>query len=463
MLDGGRRVVIIGAGLAGLGAAYTLVKAGLAHTVFESDDHPGGRVKTEQVEGFYIDTGANVFLETWGTVRQVAEELGVSFKRTRVPINGGLYHNGRLHGVYGGNRLFNRLRTAAMLLSFRLLSPRGCWQLLRFVRMLRARGSDLSFDDHSRMLDLDTGESTSEFFESKVGAEILEKFIQPNLTGYTFGYPEEVGIPFAMVASWNFGLNGVAWPNMPERGPGEFADALVRACEDGIRLSTPVERIVIEDGAATGVVTAAGELVEADAVICATTATAALKITSELPSDIRETLGSVTYSKCCRVVFGSELNPFPKDWYAVAFPRGTGTFIAGMSNSAVLLPESVPEGKSLIDVFVVGKEAEELFLLDDREIEKRVIAVVRKYFPHMSEEPLFTRTYRWDEAVCLLPGGAMAALHKMNQKVQSSVKGLYFCGEYTGVPSTNGALRSGIRAAEDCARFLRSERGSTPI
>ena len=448
-----RNVLVVGAGIAGLGAAYTLRKRGLEVTVFEAAPHPGGRIVSEEVDGFHLDFGANVFLETYGTVRQLAEELGVSLRRTRVPVHGGVYWNGKFHGFYGGNLLSSRLKTAKTLFAGQLLSPKGVWQALKLVRMMKARGNDFSFDDHSRMLDLDTWESIAEFFEANIGTEVLERFFAPTLASYTFGGPEQIGVPYAMAAAWNFGLNGVAWPCLPERGPGEFMEALADACKEDIRVSTPVERIVLEDGVARGVVTEAG-FVEADAVICATTATTALKITSDLPSSISDSLRRVTYSKCCRVFFGVDSNPFPKDWYAVTFPRQTGALMIGMSNSAVLLPQTVPEGKALIDALVMGKQAEELFALSDEEAGARVLAEVRKYFPAMSQKPLFTRVYRWNEAVCLAPGGMMTALHQMRRQSLNSVKGLFFAGEYMVVPSTNGALRSGINAADDCAAFV---------
>ncbi|MXZ81501.1 MAG: FAD-dependent oxidoreductase [Gammaproteobacteria bacterium] len=200
-MNGGRRVVVVGAGIAGLGAAYTLRKLGVETVVFEATPHPGGRVTGEQVEGFYLDVGANVFLETYGTVRQVAEELDVPLQRTPVPINGGLYRNGKFHGFYGGDRFGNKLKTARTFLSFKLLSPKGLRQAFKFVRMLKSRSDDLSFDDHSRMLDLDTGKSAAAFLETEIGAELLERFVQPNLSSYTLGYPEEVGAAYAMAAA----------------------------------------------------------------------------------------------------------------------------------------------------------------------------------------------------------------------------------------------------------------------
>lgn len=321
-----------------------------------------------------------------------------------VPINEGLYYNGRFHGFYGGTSLKNRMKTTGTFLPGRLLSPKGIWQALRFVRMLKSRDIDLSMDDNSRILDLDTAENTSEFFESNFGVEFLDRFIQPNLSSYTFGYPDQVGVAFMLIAAWHFGLNGIAWPNIPEHGLGEFIDALVRTDEENICTSTPVERIVLENGAVRGIVTDLG-FVEADTVICATTATAALDIAPDLPQGIRDVLSRVTYSKCCRAIFGLESNPFPEDdWYAIAFPRETGALMTGMSNSAVLAPETVPEGKHLVDAFVIGEKAEELFALSDSEIEDRVVSDARRYLPAMPEKPLFTRVIRWHEAVCLAPG-----------------------------------------------------------
>lgn len=449
------KVLIVGGGLAGMGAAYELRKRGLNHTILEALPRTGGRIMTEEVKGFRIDAGANIFLEAYGTVGAVAEDLGISLVRTPVPIIGGTYHNKKLHGFYRGGSLKNRLRTARTLLSFQLLSPKGVLQMLRFIGMLRSRASSFSFDDHSPMLDLDTGESAAEFVEASLGTELLERFVQPVLSGYTLGAPEEVGMPHAMAAIWHFGLNGVAWPLMPARGVGALAEALARVSRENTRLSTPVERIVLEGGRAKGVITRGGDFVAADAVISATTASAAIGLAPDLPADMVEALARVTYSKCCRVVFGLDSSPFPQDWYGVAFPRQTSSLISGMSNSAVLLPKSVPEGKALVHAFVIGEKAEELFALSNAEIARRVIAEAREYFPSIPAQPLFSRVYRWKEAVSLAPGGMMEAMAHLRRSSLGRRQGLFFAGEYMGgVSSTNGALRSGMVAAEDCADFL---------
>ena len=54
------RVVVVGAGLAGLSAALHLAGAGRAVTVVERADVPGGRAGTWSAGGYTFDTGPTV-------------------------------------------------------------------------------------------------------------------------------------------------------------------------------------------------------------------------------------------------------------------------------------------------------------------------------------------------------------------------------------------------------------------
>lgn len=58
-------VVVVGAGLAGLAAANTLTKAGRTVAVLEASDGVGGRVRTDEVDGFLLDRGFQVLLTAY--------------------------------------------------------------------------------------------------------------------------------------------------------------------------------------------------------------------------------------------------------------------------------------------------------------------------------------------------------------------------------------------------------------
>ena len=59
------RIVIVGAGVSGLIAAQHLEAAGYHPIILEATDRPGGRVKTDQVEGFACDHGFQVLLTAY--------------------------------------------------------------------------------------------------------------------------------------------------------------------------------------------------------------------------------------------------------------------------------------------------------------------------------------------------------------------------------------------------------------
>lgn len=58
-------VVIVGAGLAGLACARTLTAAGLRVRVLEASDGPGGRVRSDVVDGFTLDRGFQILLTAY--------------------------------------------------------------------------------------------------------------------------------------------------------------------------------------------------------------------------------------------------------------------------------------------------------------------------------------------------------------------------------------------------------------
>lgn len=92
--DASQRVAVLGAGLAGLAAAWELVGAGHEVTVLEARSRPGGRVHTLRqpfADGLYAEAGA-MFAGGPHIVRY-AEELGIEFVP---PLRAGgfLYHVG---------------------------------------------------------------------------------------------------------------------------------------------------------------------------------------------------------------------------------------------------------------------------------------------------------------------------------------------------------------------------------
>ncbi len=435
------RVVIIGAGAAGLSAAWALRRRGVDFLVLEAADRVGGRIAAEDVDGCRLDTGAQVFTEAYGTALGLCRELGVpvrAFSR-----RAGIWSRGGFR-VVDPRDPWRNLRT---LLSFRLLPPRESWQLVRLRWRLRRHAADLGFADPSRALALDADASIADWIRANAGAEALEGLAGTGIRVLTLAEPEEVGAACGMTLLWGFVFDPVEFLT-PERGMGQLARALADAAGDRIRVSTRAERIVIRDGAVAGVRTGSG-LLAADAVICATTATEARRLLPGLPRDVDRALGMVTYSSNCRVAFGVDGPVLPDRCWFVTLPRREGSFLVDCSDATVKSPQ-VASGfpGSVIHAECASARAEYLSALPDGEVRQRFLAEIRRFLPDMPE-PRFARVYRWKEAVCLMPGGALTAIDRARRSLPDHVRGLALAGEYTHVPSVNGAAASGIAAVED--------------
>jgi protoporphyrinogen oxidase len=90
-----KKVVIIGAGPAGLTAAYELCKVGVGSTVLEKDQVVGGISRTVNYKGYHFDIGGHRFFTKVKAVDQMWREVltgGRFLKRNRLSR---IYYNKR--------------------------------------------------------------------------------------------------------------------------------------------------------------------------------------------------------------------------------------------------------------------------------------------------------------------------------------------------------------------------------
>ncbi len=90
-----KKVIVIGAGLAGLAAAYELTQAGHEVTVLEARLRPGGRVRTLREpfsDGLYAEAGARVFSDSYRRLLRYAKLLDVPFAPIPADAFASLYY-----------------------------------------------------------------------------------------------------------------------------------------------------------------------------------------------------------------------------------------------------------------------------------------------------------------------------------------------------------------------------------
>jgi phytoene dehydrogenase-like protein len=164
-------VIIVGAGLAGLCCAKQLQHAGVPWLLLEGSDRPGGRVKTDRVEGFLLDRGFQVLLTAYPEAQRTLDYAALDLKR---------FYPGSLVRV--GDR-FHRIadpwrRPIAGALS--LLNPIGSPLDKLRVAHLRSRAMQGSIDEL-----FERPECASRWVLTQLGFShrMIERFFEPFLGG----------------------------------------------------------------------------------------------------------------------------------------------------------------------------------------------------------------------------------------------------------------------------------------
>jgi oxygen-dependent protoporphyrinogen oxidase len=175
--DRSKRILVVGAGISGLTAAWRLHQAGFAVTVLEALDHVGGRASTVSKQGYTIDTGAGALFESYTAYLALADELSLRDQIRRSSQIVGVLRDGRIHELNTQHFYWSGLTTG-------LLSWRAKLRLLRaFVDIRRANAKgQLSYTDLTRAEPLDF-ETASQYAQRRLDPELLTYFAEPIVRG----------------------------------------------------------------------------------------------------------------------------------------------------------------------------------------------------------------------------------------------------------------------------------------
>lgn len=165
-------VVVVGAGISGLAAAYRLQQRGIDVTVLESDERVGGRVATERSDGYVVDTGPDALTASYESYLRLVEDLGLTDRLVDTSPVIGLVRRGRLIDIDPSK--------LARLPFTPVLSARGKLQLVRGLVRLRDAIKEVDTYELVRSAASDDPETTAHDFGVRhFGPEVTEYLIDP--------------------------------------------------------------------------------------------------------------------------------------------------------------------------------------------------------------------------------------------------------------------------------------------
>lgn len=396
-------ITIIGAGIAGLTCAKYLRDRGVEAVILEAADAVGGRVRTDVVDGFRLDRGFQVLLNSYPEAERSLDYDALQLNK--IPSGA---------RIRNGNEFFTMPNPLKNFLSApeALFSPVG--SLIDKARVLQLNFAtqdsaepDSRSDDSTISFLKNFGFSETmldRFFVPFFRGVFLERDLQTNATLFKFLYSQfskgDVVIP----------ENGMQ--AIPEQIRGHLSP-------EQVRLNTKVQRI---DG--NKVFLEDGEVIESDTIVLATDATTAARLLGE------ERTTEFNGTTCFYFESDSALNLGGEAFLIINSNKNE--MIDHILPVSDVMPSFAPKGKTLISVNVVGK-------MDA--IENEVRSELANWFGR-DKSWNHLRTYKIPEA---LPQYFAESRYERDLKISET---LYRCGDYTAYPSLNAAMRSGRLVAE---------------
>jgi oxygen-dependent protoporphyrinogen oxidase len=366
-------VLVVGGGITGLAAAYRLSQRDDHPTVtlVESADRLGGKLRTDVIDGFVVDSGPEALAPGKPHAAKLAHELGINLAQASPGAAGAVLVKGRLRTMPEGIGGFIP-RQVTPLATTRLFSPSGKMRMaLESVVPRRRDGAD---------------ESLESFAARRLGRQAYRRLIEPVATGIFCGDPARLSLlatmPHLRAAEQRHGSlaravlaerkaasgkRSAPRPGLssPEAGMGAIADALIDRLSATpsvqIRLSTHLTSVTrVDDGYRATLARDAesAETVVADAIVLAVPTAAAADLLQLLGAQVpAATLRAMPCDSVATVSLGyraAELPDLdrllPAHGYLLAEP-GRGP-VRAVTRSSAKYPGRAPAGHELFRISI---------------------------------------------------------------------------------------------------------------
>jgi oxygen-dependent protoporphyrinogen oxidase len=451
----GRRVVVIGAGISGLAAAYDLTRAGISTTVFDKRPRAGGVIDTRTVEGCTLECGPDSFLSAKPEAVALIKELGFG------------------EDVIGSN---DRQRTTYILKGGRLVPlPEGVMMIVpsRVMPMVKTSlvgwGTKIrmgleSFRKPSAENGRGQDRSVADFVTDHFGSETLDYLAEPLLSGVYGGDPAQLSIasvlPRFLEMEKKYGslVRGVLASRRNNARPGAAPPPLFQTLKTGLGklVDALASRVEIAHAGVEAIeregsgfrVRVDGEWISADHVVLACPAWAAAQLVKGIDGKLGELLGSIDYSSSITLSLIYKASDFDgrRAGFGFLVPKKERQRLAACTFVGTKFAYRIPEDKIALRCFFGG--IGDAAILD--ETDDTLVAIAREELGRilgLHAAPLSTVISRWPRSMAQYTVGHAPKIAQIRQ-CAASIGGIYLVGNaYEGI-GISDCIRTGRAAAK---------------
>lgn len=444
--------VIVGAGLAGLSAAWRLRHWDTL--ILESGDRVGGRIRSEKRGPYFLNWGGHVFAGENNSTHLLLRETG-----TRSVVVPGSLTGVSMNGAFllkGGVETYPFRIPMSLSSRIRLLAAAAKVgvDVLRYAQYVRPRPGESAEARQRRIYSFENDRTFAEYVgDLPPDAEAL---FRPTVSR-SAADPEELSAG-AGIGYFHLVLDkGQGLSHSILGGPSTLTETIAAAVRDRILLRAGVQEIVHKkdhvvvryhhDGA--------DREVEARTVVLATPATVSHQVAVDLPAEVRDALSRIVYGPYVSAAFlTNETDARPWDGaYGVATPNRSFNVVLNMGNITRGMEEHRQPGGSLM-VFSPAGLARKLLDRDDATILDTYARDLEQVLPSFGGIIEEAHVQRWPlGAPYCFPGRG-----KLQTAFTRPSSRVFLAGDYLGTLYTETAISTGFAAAQQATSLLATER-----
>ncbi|GAA3708175.1 NAD(P)/FAD-dependent oxidoreductase [Zhihengliuella alba] len=444
--------VIIGAGLAGLSAAWRLRHWDTV--VLESKDRVGGRIRSERRGDYWLNWGGHVFAGPGSSTDTLLNETGVTAQEIPGSLKA-LSMNGKF--IRSGHIATYPLRIP-MPLSSRIDTMRAGLKIVsgvaKYTGVVRKRPGETGATRQQRIYGFENDRSFQDYLGSvSEDAAALFKTTVTRSGGDMDQISAGAGLGyFSLVLGIGQGLNrGIVG------GPSTLTGSIAAVLEDRIELGAAVLEVVRRKDSVLVRYQQDGvdREVEARTVVLATTADVSHRIGVDLPEELRSALAQIKYGPHVTTAFlTDEATARPwDDIYAIAAPKRSFA-IALNQASLVRGAETVRRPGGSFMTFSPAALGRALIEKPEEEVIKTHLADLDQILGHgFADSVVEAESDRWRNATPYsFPGRA-----KLQPTLVRGADRVFLAGDYLGTLYTESSITTGLSAGQEAISLLATE------
>ena len=440
------RTAIVGAGIAGLGAARRIQQSGGTPVLFEAGDYVGGRIKTVRRDDFVFDIGAFIYLGSYAEATQEMRDVGLGPQMHKFNAFGAMPRGGDLN--------FLDLSKPLSLLRTPYLSGRAKLKLGKLLVFLGRHWKDLNYTDASGVAAFDT-DTVSTYSRRELSEELLDYVTSVVVRGPWLSDPS-----YASVGQLLWTMKNFFKPYF--YGLDDGMDALPRAMAtqlSDVRLATPVTNVTDAGDRVEVTFTENGqERTEefANAVITTTTGTA-LQIYPQISGFAREYYENTEYicSVNCHIALSER--PANPATYIMCSPREQPD-LCGVIVDHLKANNRCPPGNGMLTTFCRHEWCLDNLESPDDKVIDSVLGFIKPYYGDLSSQVVDYEIGRWRDVVPIMRQGRFRAVDRFMRETDPTAR-VQLAGDIGPIPGVNGALVSGQAAGDRIVDQLSATRG----